>query len=147
MTELISATVEARLRAYEFAASMCGDRDVLKLTAAEAMQVLFPLIDAWDRASARAEYWQEQHGLAADSAARSFRATHELQAENDRLQRIAHAAGVFAELEAERKLADDLAIDLQLALQYTDEVEAEDSLAAWRVARSSTPTPTDTEQP
>ena len=44
-------------------------------------------------------------------------------------------------LEAERKLADDLAIDLQLALQYTDEVDASASLAAWRVARSSTPTP------
>jgi hypothetical protein len=57
----------------------------------------------------------------------------------DMRDRALQAARVLLEqqatIEAERKLADDLAVDLQLALQYTDEVDASRSLAAWRTTR------------
>lgn len=42
--EELAAALTARIGGYEFHTSMCGDRKVLKLSVAEAMQVIEPFL-------------------------------------------------------------------------------------------------------
>lgn len=66
-----------------------------------------------------------------------------LTAENARIQRIAHAAGVVDLLNAERALADQLADAVQLAFDKLDDYVTDETdrhvlraaLAAWEAAR------------